>query len=66
MNAPENDLISRRLPQNPNPAFLSFRVPAAGLRLSAEEWRLIVSALSAYRHNQAYRPLYEKLTTQTS
>lgn len=66
MRAPESKLISRRLQPNPTPGFLGFRAPAAGLHLTSEEWKLIVGALSAYQHNQAYRPLYEKLTTQAS
>ena len=57
-------LISRQLqtnsPYRPVPA------PSAALRLTAEEWKLIVSALSAYQHNQTYRPLYEKLAAQTN
>lgn len=32
-----------------------------GPRLTAEEWMLILKALSAYQHQKAYRPLYEKL-----
>jgi hypothetical protein len=32
-----------------------------GPRLTAEEWMLILKALSAYQHHKAYRPLYEKL-----
>ncbi|GGF81507.1 hypothetical protein GCM10011402_37650 [Paracoccus acridae] len=30
-------------------------------RLTAEEWALIMNALRAYQHNDAYRSLYEKL-----
>ena len=30
-------------------------------RLTAEEWALIMDALRAYQHNEAYRALYEKL-----
>ena len=29
--------------------------------LTAEEWMLILKALSAYQHHEAYRSLYEKL-----
>ena len=32
-----------------------------GPRLTAEEWMLILKALSAYQHHESYRPLYEKL-----
>ena len=56
-------MTSRPLP--PNPTFLAYRVPEAGLRLSPEEWALIVVALRAYQHNTIYRPLYEKLAPQT-
>ena len=56
-------MTSRPLP--PNPTLLAYRVPGAGLRLTAEEWDLIVGALRAYRHNTTYRPLYEKLAIQT-
>lgn len=30
-------------------------------RLTSEEWALIMDALRAYQHNEAYRALYEKL-----
>ena len=30
-------------------------------RLTTEEWALIMDALRAYQHNEAYRALYEKL-----
>ena len=30
-------------------------------RLTADEWELIMDALSAYQHNEVYRALYEKL-----
>jgi hypothetical protein len=30
-------------------------------RLTSEEWILIMNALRAYQHNEAYRALYEKL-----
>lgn len=36
------------------------------MRLTPEEWALIVSALGAYRHNNAYRPLYEKFAAESS
>lgn len=32
-----------------------------GPHLTAEEWMLILKALSAYQHYESYRPLYEKL-----
>lgn len=64
ISAPEKKLISRQL-QTSSP-YLAFRAPSAGLRLTPEEWKLIVSALSAYQHNQTYRPLYEKLTGKAS
>lgn len=32
-----------------------------GPHLTAEEWMLILKALSAYQHHEAYRPLYKKL-----
>ena len=57
-------MTSRPLP--PHSTFLAYRVPEAGLRLTPEEWALIVSALRAYQHNTTYRPLYEKLAPQTS
>ena len=47
------------------PSF-TFRSPPAGLHLTVQEWALIVKALSAYQHNQTYRPLYEKLVDRTS
>ena len=56
-------MTSRPLPSNST--FLTYRVPGAGLRLTADEWDLIVGALRAYRHNTTYRPLYEKLAIQT-
>lgn len=34
---------------------------SAEKRLTREEWSLIVAVLSAYRHNDKVRPLYEKL-----
>ena len=36
----------------------------ASPQLTAEEWALILAALSAYKHNAAYRDLYEKLAPQ--
>lgn len=35
-----------------------------GLHLTSEEWVLILDALSAYQHNDAYLPLYEKLLAE--
>ena len=61
---PEDKLISRSLLSNST--FFAHRVPEAGLRLTSEEWALIVGALRAYQHNTTYRPLYEKVATQTS
>lgn len=54
-------------PQLPTslPSFV-FRSPPSGLHLTGQEWALIVRALSAYQHNQTYRPLYEKLVARTS
>ena len=49
-----------------NASFFAYRLPGAGLRLTPEEWALILGALRAYRHNTTYRPLYEKLALQTS
>ena len=60
----EDELTSRPLP--PHSTFLAYRVPEAGLRLAPEEWALIVGALGAYRHNNAYRPLYEKFAAESS
>ena len=64
ISTPGKKLISRQLqtnsPYRPCPA------PSPALRLTAEEWKMIVSALSAYQHHQTYRPLYEKLAAQTS
>ena len=57
-------MISRQL--QTNPPYRPGSAPSATLRLTAEEWKLIVSALRAYQHNQTYRPLYEKLAAQTS
>lgn len=66
MCTPEDRSISCRLQSKPSSRSLGFRMPAEGLRLSAEEWELIMSALSAYQHNQAYRSLYEKLSSRAS
>lgn len=37
---------------------------SVALRLTGEEWNLVVSALSVYQHNQTYRRLYERLAAQ--
>ena len=37
---------------------------AEGPYLTGEEWVLILDALSAYQHNKAYLPLYEKLLAE--
>jgi len=42
------------------------RIIAPKAPLSAEEWGLILKALSAYRHNVTYRELYEKLALRTA
>ncbi|WP_313138177.1 hypothetical protein [Paracoccus jeotgali] len=34
------------------------------MRLTPEEWLLLVNALQAYQHNETYRPLYEKFEAQ--
>lgn len=47
-----------------NASFFAYRLPGAGLRLTPEEWALIVGALRAYQHNNTYRPLYEKFAAQ--
>lgn len=57
-------LISRQL-QTTSP-YRPCTAPSVAPRLTAEEWKLIVSALSAYKHNQTYRPLYEKLAAKAS
>lgn len=62
-SAPEKTLISRHI--QPKPPSFSYPVPAANLRLTAEDWKLILEALKAYQHNQTYRPLYQKLVAQT-
>lgn len=51
-------------PPASNASFFAYRLPGAGLRLTSEEWTLIVGALGAYRHNNTYRPLYEKFAAQ--
>lgn len=53
-------------PISSNASFFAYHLPGAGLRLTPEEWALIVSALGAYRHNNAYRPLYEKFAAESS
>lgn len=58
----EDELTSRPLASNSS--FFAYRLPGAGLRLTPEEWALIVGALGAYRHNNTYRPLYEKFAAQ--
>ena len=58
----EDALTSRPLASNAS--FFAYRLPGAGLRLTPEEWALIVGALRAYRHNNTYRPLYEKFAAQ--
>lgn len=50
---------SSQLSMSQNP--LASRTPAMETRLTAEEWGLILEALSAYKHHTAYRELYEKL-----
>lgn len=60
----EDELSSR--PISSNASFFAHRLPGAGLRLTPEEWALIVGALGAYRHNNAYRPLYEKFAAESS
>jgi hypothetical protein len=39
---------------------------SADKRLTREEWALIVKILSDYQHNEAIRPLYEKLLARSS
>ncbi|WP_313137750.1 hypothetical protein [Paracoccus jeotgali] len=34
------------------------------MRLTPEEWLLLVNALRAYQHNATYRPLYERFAAQ--
>jgi uncharacterized protein YoaH (UPF0181 family) len=40
--------------------------PSSGeaILLTAEEWRLILQALSAYQHHEDFRALYEKLASR--
>lgn len=42
------------------------RVPAASVRLTIEEWGLVMAALGAYRHNTTYRTLYQKLAAEAA
>lgn len=42
------------------------RAPANGRHLTAEEWDLILEALSAYQHHTLYRELYAKLAPRQS
>lgn len=49
-----------------NAPFVASSLSGEALRLSAEEWALIVGALRAYQHNNTYRPLYEKIVTRTA
>ena len=39
---------------------------APGPHLTSEEWELILRALRAYKHNAAYRQLYDKLVSQSA
>lgn len=39
---------------------------APGSHLTSEEWELILKALRAYKHNAAYRQLYDKLVSQSA
>lgn len=39
---------------------------APGPHLTSEEWELILKALRAYKHNAAYRQLYDKLVSQSA
>lgn len=41
-----------------------FPTSAESPHLTGEEWVLILDALSAYQHNEAYLPLYEKLLAE--
>ena len=41
-----------------------FPFPEKGPHLTAEEWMLILEALSTYQHHKVYRPLYEKLRAE--
>lgn len=60
----ENAVSAR--PQPSNAPFLASRLSVETLRLTAEEWALIVGALRAYRHHNTYRPLYEKFASRTA
>lgn len=53
-------------PFRPTPAASASCAIAPKPPLSAEEWGLILKALSAYRHNATYRELYEKLAPRTA
>ena len=41
-----------------------FPFPEKGPHLTAEEWMLILEALSTYQHHKVYRPLYERLRAE--
>lgn len=56
-------MVSRSLASNSS--FSAYRSSGAGLRLTPEEWLLLVNALRAYQHNATYRPLYEKFAAQS-
>lgn len=55
-------MVSRSLASNSS--LSAYRSSGAGLRLTPEEWLLLVDALRAYQHNATYRPLYEKFAAQ--
>lgn len=57
-------MISRQ--HSSYPLAMTPRVPAANVRLTVDEWGLIVAALSAYQHNKTYLPLYQKFAAQAS
>ena len=38
--------------------------PPTGHHLSAEEWGMILEALSVYQHTAAFRDLYEKVAAR--
>ena len=52
------------LSPRPSPIPSVLRACAAGPQLTAEEWELILKAVSAYRHNATYRGLYDKLVSR--
>lgn len=52
------------LSRRSSPILLSSRACASKPQLTPEEWEMILEALSAYRHNAAYRGLYDKLVSQ--